>query len=130
VNLPQFIGIPYAVKGRSFAGCDCWGLLYLFYGLELGITLPEYALSFADAAELLEAQRVISAEKGSAWQRVEKPIVGDAVLINTRGDLTHIGVYVGGGFMLHTRCGMDSSLVRLDAPYWRKSLDGYYRHVG
>ena len=130
MNLPRFVGIPYAVKGRSFDGCDCWGLLYLFYGVELGIVLPEYALSFADEAELLEARRVISAEKGSAWQRVEKPIVGDAVLMQTRGDLAHIGVYVGRGLMLHTRSGIDSGLVRLDAPYWRQTLEGYYRHVG
>lgn len=42
----RFIGIPYVPGGESFAGCDCWGIVQLWYRNEFGITLGrpvEYA---------------------------------------------------------------------------------------
>ena len=130
MNLSRYIGIPYLVKGRSFAGCDCWGLVVLYYREELGIILPAYEMSFADEAEIAEIHAAISGEKASTWSRVEAPVKNDVVLMRVRGEPVHIGIYIGDGHILHTRNGASASIQRLNAPFWRQSLEGYYRHVG
>ena len=129
MNLTRYIGIPYASKGRGFDGCDCWGLVHLFYHDELGINLPRYDEAYTDAAELAETKRAVE-EGRSGWKRVETPKLGDAVLIRIRGEPVHVGVYVGDGLMLHVRKGTNANLQKLSAPFWKQSLEGFYRHVG
>jgi len=49
---PEFIGIPYVPKGRSFDGCDCIGLVILWFkehGYDLGDAGSEsYAEDWSD----------------------------------------------------------------------------------
>ena len=39
MNVNKYIGIPYKHGGYNFDGCDCWGLVRLFYQEEFNLTL-------------------------------------------------------------------------------------------
>ena len=38
----KYVGLPWAWKGRTSEGVDCYGLLRLVYRDERGIALPEH----------------------------------------------------------------------------------------
>lgn len=79
----QFLGVPYVYGGTTPAGFDCSGFTSYVYGLH-GISLPRSAssqwgvgvgVSYADAQ------------------------AGDLVIMNGGG---HVGIYLGGGQMVHS----------------------------
>ena len=47
----RYIGIPFVSGGRTIIGCDCYGLLYLAYTIELGIEIPSLADRYTDALD-------------------------------------------------------------------------------
>jgi len=125
----DYVGIPYLSHGRTRSGVDCWGLTRLVYLEQLGIDLPTYAGAYTDAAERSEVKAAI--ENGrSLWTQTETPEPGDVVLLKITRDPTHVGIYVGDGFMLHVRRGANTCLERLNAPFWRTRVVGYYRYAG
>lgn len=126
-DVSSYIGIPYLSKGRSREGCDCWGLVRLFYREQKGVDLPSYSESYTDSAEIDETKLAVSAGRVN-WLKVETPLPGDVVLMKLRGEPVHVGVYVGVGMMLHVRSGVNACLQRLSAPFWKQSLEGFYRY--
>lgn len=129
MTVQDFIGISYVSKGRARDGCDCYGLVYLYYRDVLGIKLPEYATEYTDAEELDEVARLVARGRPN-WVEVSPPREGDVVLLKIWREPVHVGVYVGDGRMLHVRRGANACLERLDGPFWRSRIDGYFRHVG
>lgn len=125
----KFIGIPYVSKGRGWDGCDCWGLVRLFYREVLGVLLPEYALEYADAEELRDVAALVEAGRAS-WERSELPQLGYVVLQRLVSEPVHVGVYVGDERMLHVRRATASCLERIDGPVWGRRVEGFYRYVG
>ncbi len=128
LDIARYVGIPYVSKGRTYDGCDCWGLLRLVYLEQLGVELPSYADDNADAAEVSETRRVVEAKRDS-WERVAIPRPGDAVLMKIHGEPVHVGVYIGDGEMLHVRGGANACVQRLSAPFWRQAFEGFYRYA-
>lgn len=128
-KLSKYIGVPYRSLGRTRDGWDCWGCVAAYYRAEFNIELPSYASAYTDAAEHAETALAISQGR-SLWQQVETPETGDVVLLRILREPTHVGIYVGEGFMLHVRRGANTCLERLNAPFWRTRVEGFYRYVG
>ena len=81
----RFLGLPYLWGGTSGFGFDCSGLVEMAYRLH-GIVIPRDA----------DAQ----ARSGRAVARSAlRP--GDLVFFASSGAVHHVGMYVGGGRMLH-----------------------------
>lgn len=123
----EYVGVPYLEHGRTKAGWDCWGLLREVYQNELGIELPSYSSNYDDT---LDGDGIGSAfsEEVSGWDRVSEPEAFDAVWCRMVGVECHVGVYVGGGMMMHTMVGCDTCLVRIDTTGWRRRVLRCYRH--
>ena len=106
----HLIGIPYVEGGRDATGCDCWGLVRLWY-MERGIELPSYdgPTIRHDHPDLLAAR----AGEGP-WRQVTEPRVGDLGLWKRPRRELHAGVLVGPDMVLHNdSLGRGSALQRV-----------------
>lgn len=109
-----FRGTPYVWGGGSRTGFDCSGFTQYLYE-KRGIELPHSAkLQF---------------KKGSSVAK-DNLKEGDLVFFNTRGPLTHVGMYIGNGKFVHAanpRRGV--TVDSLDSAYYAKCYAGARRYT-
>ncbi|MFQ5954022.1 MAG: C40 family peptidase [Kiloniellales bacterium] len=122
-----YIGIPYADKGHSRDGVDCWGLVRLVYAEQLGVDLPSYADRYASAADLDEVARLIDGERGP-WRTVKRPRALDVLLLRIRGAAGHVALVAAPGWMLHVMDQIEVALERYETITWARRIAGAYRH--
>lgn len=128
--MERFIGIPYLPHGRSYDGADCWGVLFLYYRDVLGQMLPSYSAEMQDLEfHRREISRLVAAEKGHNWAEVVAPAPGDCVLMRVGRDESHVGVFLGGGRMLHSEGPHPSQIERMGDMRWRDRITGYFRYI-
>lgn len=128
----DFVGIPYASKGRSRAGCDCWGLVMLVYRAT-GIDLPGYEAEYLSSDERIEIAKIAAREKDSSrWQPVDLAEAQELdVLCFRRGRYdAHAAVYLKPGLMLHMVEDDCSKVERWGGGAWVHRLAGVYRWQG
>lgn len=116
-NYAYLVGIPYK-------DLDCYGLVKKFYTEILNKELKSYYDVTPTEREVMND--LVTSSKGDFIQ-VEVPEFGDIVLIKIAGLESHIAVYVGGGFILHTLVSTQASVVQRINPRWRHVVSGYYR---
>jgi cell wall-associated NlpC family hydrolase len=125
----RFIGIPFRDHGRDFAGADCWGLAWLIYRDELGVTLPDY-LGYASAEEQAEVSSLFRGAVASPiWSPVTTPQPFDIALFRRGRLTTHVGVVVSPGLMIHVEGEDCAKVVSYRSGAWLQRLAGHYRHV-
>lgn len=122
----DFIGIPFEARGRTEEGCDCWGLVRLWYAQFKGIELPTL-LAYASDKDYGAIADIVQGEK-SKWKKVQSPIPGDVVVLRILSRECHVGVYLEGNRMLHTHRQVESHIESLDTPRWIHRIAGYYRY--
>lgn len=129
--LADYTAIPYVSKGRDpESGVDCWGLLRLFYAEQFGIDLPPHDERYAHADSRGEVALLAADEIQTSWVQVSEPRYGDAVVLALARRPFHVGVFVGAGRFLHALDPRVNTVIeRLDAPAWRRRIEGYYRHA-
>ncbi len=126
MNYAEYVGIPFKDAGRERDGCDCWGLVRLVLQERFGKTLPafdDYEKSTRDESE----RQVAMGLKALNLQRVETPQEGDIALMRIRGALSHVGLYLGGGEILHTMRGTYSVIESASSYRLCTKIEGYYR---
>ena len=127
VSLSKFIGIPYKKYGRNFDGCDCYGLVYLFYKYMLNIDLPLFTNEY-NHDDIVSISEAIMKNKFD-WYQVKKPNYGDCILFNLEGSNTHIGIFLERDKFLHTtEFRKESCIERLNHPFWKTRIEGFYRY--
>jgi cell wall-associated NlpC family hydrolase len=129
--LRDLIGIPFVDRGRDRNGADCWGIALLVLR-HFGHTVPDFDVSCFDT---LSIHAIYDGELARwAWQKVEIPEPGDLAVMRIDARfpemVQHVGVYIGGGRVLHTMKKRESHLIRVDDPYWSRKIEGYYRWAG
>lgn len=128
----RFIGIPYLPDGRGWSGCDCYGLLWLFFHSHFGIDLPLFEGGFADATRDGRAKNAASLARGaegSGWKPIDAPDrVGDAVLMRVGNDVCHVGVIIEPGMLLHSERPPGSVIQRLSDAAIAARVVSYLRH--
>lgn len=76
-------GAPYVYGAAGPAAFDCSGLVQWAFA-QVGVSLPR-----------------TSAAQAAATTRVAAPIVGDLVFFHNAGSVYHVGIYAGGGQVVH-----------------------------
>jgi cell wall-associated NlpC family hydrolase len=104
-------GTPYVWGGEEPGGFDCSGLMQWAYGGKL------------DNARTAEQQYYATQRiNGSDLQ------AGDLIFFNTIGGISHVGMYIGNGQMVHAPKENDIvKVVSLDNDFWRNATVGYGR---
>jgi len=128
--MDDYVGIPFRAGGRDRDGLDCWGLVRLVYQEQLGLDLPSYDGIFSGQQDA-EAAGETMAQESRRWQRVQNWEPHDVLLMRVSNAIpTHVGVYLGDGWMLHALEGIDSTMERTDSLRWAKRIQGAYRYDG
>lgn len=122
LQIADLIGKPFRDGGRGPDDYDCWGLAVEVFR-RAGIDLPDYQISCeasADVDQQINTQR-------HEWARCagEIPVPALAVF-RDRGLCTHVGVWLGGGRIIHAFERTGVAIVRADHPYWRSRIEGFY----
>ena len=124
----QFIGIPYKSKGRSFNGCDCWGIIRLYYNEVINRRLPEYLIGYCDALDATQTA-IMFADKKSQYMKVDYKdrMNFDIVLFTLQGVVSHCGLVLDRTKMLHSLAGHNSVIEPYTGVLWRDRIEGIYR---
>ena len=115
--LERYLAIPYRKGGRSWDGCDCWGLVRLILKEEKGVVLPSFdSVSTPEEFGLLR----------QAFTQVVQPQDFDLVDLRVRGPFfAHVGLYHSGSIIQMFTCGVAlQPLARVS------TVKGFYRPEG
>lgn len=108
----RYSGVPYVWGGTSPRGFDCSGFVHYVYK-QKGINIPRETVSLYNGA------RKVSADQA-------KP--GDIVFFhktyNTSKPISHVGIYIGNGKMIHASSSRGVIIANINTSYWRS------KHVG
>lgn len=109
------VGTPYTYGGNTpQTGFDCSGLVTYVYRDMLDLRLPRTSRALAD----VQGPRIAP----------EKLAAADLVFFGSKGNVSHVGIYVGEGRFVHApSTGGTVRLDRLDGPYWRDHYSGAKR---
>ena len=100
------IGKPYVFASAGPDSFDCSGLVYYCYKSVLGMTVPRSSAALVSCGVSVEREDLLP---------------GDILLFNTSGSgISHAGIYIGGGKMVHASSGQLMSVVISDID------SGYY----
>ncbi len=119
----DLIGAPWKLGGADpETGIDCWELVRLVCSRR-GIEVP----AIRDPAQYRDRQS-IGAPDLSGWRQVAESDrePGDVAAYSLAGAVVdHVGVYVGGGLIVHSRA--DSGVVALPERFSRAAMRGWWR---
>lgn len=129
--LTKLIGIPFINGGRNYDGCDCWGLVKLASKELYGVDLPDYMISCFDSANI---SKTCAKDLKEQWSRVKTPIKGAIAIMGTDPDapnlMNHIGLVIGQNKMLHTLKKQYSHIERLNHPFYKNRIKGFWKYNG
>lgn len=132
-----YVGTPFVARGRTRAGWDCYGAVFVIYAEQLGIALPRWEIDTFDVRTVAAAVRGEAA--GDDWMAVtsgEKPFdVAVMRALHRSGYAAefHVGLVVrpksaGDGLLLH--CEQPGGTVCL--PFGHPDIAGrirsFHRH--
>jgi len=130
--LDRYMAIPFEPKGRTFDGCDCWGLMCLLQRHECGVELP-HLLDDYDAPEVGDARLADLVRRTSLQEWREVTIVnvqfGDGLVFRMMNEPIHIAFAINATQMVHTRKNVGVLVESFTAPQWASRLVGAYRYA-
>jgi cell wall-associated NlpC family hydrolase len=109
------VGTPYRYGGNTpESGFDCSGLVTYVFKDMLDLRLPRTSRELA----AIQGPRIAT----------DRLIPADLVFFGRKGEVSHVGIYVGEGRFVHApSSGGTVRLDRLDGPYWRDHYTGAKR---
>ena len=123
-----YTGIPFVSGGRGRTGADCYGLVRMVQAEQYGKNLPLLSNDYSDADNFAETEKLLRSQKPLlAGKRVESPEIGDVCVLRILALPVHLGLYAGGGYLLHTLKGTGSVLQRMGDPHMAGRVEGWYR---
>ena len=120
----DLIGAPFSDGGRGPESYDCWGLCVEVFRRH-NIELPDYKICCHDSEgfQKMFAEDITGRERHGGDDIPVPSVV--AIRFNSPF-VNHVCVYIGDGRFLHTREKIGVCVERIDAPYWRHRIEGYY----
>ena len=101
-----------------------WGTRYRYGGAtEKGIDCSAYASTLAHQVYGLVLSRTAREQYANCIKlEKEQLLEGDLVFFNTRGGISHVGMYVGNGYFTHASTSIGVTISSLSETYWSKKF--------
>lgn len=97
----KYLSIPYKHLGRSFAGCDCLGLVALVYKEELGIDIP--IIEYNKNWYVSDARKIIRLYSKFGFSKITDTINRfDVLLLEEYNYPKHLAIALDEEYMIHT----------------------------
>ena len=126
----DLVGIPFVDGGRDPAtGLDCWGIV-MSAMLKLGKEVPDFKISCWSVQDIAGAFAIAVRDFEKAEGPEEGTIVAMAQDPEYPDTVQHFGICIGAGRFLHAMQKIRSCAPRLDHPFWKNKIRGYYRWTG
>lgn len=135
-TLADYVGLPFADKGRTAEGADCWGGVRLVLAELRGIVLPDYGDNYAGNGDADGIGAAILHGLVRDFRKVDEPRPFDLVIFNLCRKPWHVGLVVRPGWFLHwpspDERGNDgtSRCERWTDRKWSNRVEGFYRYAG
>ena len=103
--IDDWYGTRYRFGGTTRKGIDCSSFTGLLLNSVFGLAMPRTAR-----------------EQYAACTRIcrDEMEEGDLVFFNTRGGVSHVGVYLGEGYFVHASCSSGVTISNLSETYYNK----------
>ena len=103
-----------------------WGTRYRYGGAtEKGIDCSAYAGTLAHQVFGLVLPRTARDQYANCIKlEKEELLQGDLVFFNTRGGISHVGMYLGNGYFTHASTSIGVTISNLSETYWNKKFVG------
>jgi hypothetical protein len=104
----ELLGKPYVYGDEGSKGYDCSGFVYSIYLNQLGIKLPRSSSAQAKVGTKVERSQLIP---------------GDLLFFGSGKNISHVGLYIGDGKMIHASTGkMQVKIDSVDTGYYKNRL--------
>ena len=124
----NYIGIPFLSGGRDCNGVDCYGLVRLVMKEQYSYDLPVFIGTYTNALNLQQTKNLfIEQVPVLTGENLEKPQEGAICLIKHRGLLSHVGIYAGDNYIIHSRDNVGVILEKIGSPNLRGAISGWYK---
>ena len=111
ISLYQFVeewsNTKYRMGGNSKSGTDCSGFAGVLYDANYHQLLPRTAREQHHVCDKVEMNQIKE---------------GDLVFFNTRGGVSHVGVYLHNRYFVHASTREGVIISSLDEPYYKKTF--------
>jgi lipoprotein Spr len=105
--IEKWWGTRYRYGGATEKGIDCSAFTGTIIHQVYGLVLPRTARD--------QYAQCIKLEK-------EEMLQGDLVFFNTRGGISHVGIYLGNGYFTHASTSIGVTINNLSEAYWNKKF--------
>ena len=125
--ISNFIGIPFVSKGRSFNGCDCYGLVKLYYKEILNIDIPETIITAEQPRRTFANYLNEISKNWTATTPAKNVVVAMSVNAEHPNLVTHFAVMIDDKRFIDTRENMSSYLTSIDDERIKNQIKGFYK---
>ena len=125
--ISKFVGIPFVSKGRSFNGCDCYGLVKLYYKEILNIDIPETIITAEQPRRTFANYLNEISKNWTATTPAKNVVVAMSVNAEHPNLVTHFAVMIDDKRFIDTREDMSSYLTSIDDERIKNQIKGFYK---
>jgi len=113
-NIDNWLGTRYRFGGTTKAGIDCSAFVQALFSAQYKKGMPRTTKEQYDATMPITREELKE---------------GDLIFFNTRGGVSHVGMYLQNNKFVHASTSEGVTITSLDDSYWSKRIVGFSRYI-